>query len=308
MHTTRLRRTGVLLTAAAVLASLAAATVAGPVSAAKPRCTGLKATIVDTAKGEVILGTKKRDVIVAKGGHDRVFGRGGNDIICGGPGHDRVVGAGGKDIIFGGPGRDRLYGGPRKDRLLGGPANDRLAGGPGNDACLQGGGTGLRIGCERPVIVPPPPPEPISLTDVKAIAYADLNKNHTPDDGDVMIAMLVDTDGNGLGPGDEVVMGMYPTKLNPVWPTDFVDWRIKSHAVATLNTGQNWVFINTAAGHHRWYVSSAGLPDTYDESVGVVASSFLDDPNGIDRIHTHTDSPSLPVSAGATPVRWTVNR
>ena len=54
---------------AILLASMAAPTTASPVSA-KPTCQYKPATIVGTAKGEVIRGTPGRDVIVARGGHD----------------------------------------------------------------------------------------------------------------------------------------------------------------------------------------------------------------------------------------------
>ena len=54
MGRSMLRRTGALLCSAAVLASLTVATVASPASAAKPKSQGKVATIVGTAKGEVI--------------------------------------------------------------------------------------------------------------------------------------------------------------------------------------------------------------------------------------------------------------
>ena len=50
------------------------------------RCGGQKATIVGTARRDVIRGTRGRDVIAALGGNDVVRGLGGNDVICGGAG------------------------------------------------------------------------------------------------------------------------------------------------------------------------------------------------------------------------------
>ena len=152
MGPTTIRRAGSLLVFATLLASLAAATVTAPVSAAKPRCAGKIATIVGTNKGELIRGTPKNDVIVAKGGHDIVLGRGGNDIVCGNRGNDKLVGGGGNDLMFGQAGRDKHFGGPGRDRLVGGPANDSFNGGTGNDACLQGSGTGPMVNCERPPV------------------------------------------------------------------------------------------------------------------------------------------------------------
>ena len=70
------------------------------------RCSGKKATIVGTSKGDKIKGTNGPDVIAAGAGADTVTGRGGKDTICG---------EGGKDRLFGGPGKDQLVGGPAKD-------------------------------------------------------------------------------------------------------------------------------------------------------------------------------------------------
>ncbi|WP_205473240.1 calcium-binding protein [Nocardioides sp. SYSU D00038] len=113
-------------------------TVTDQAAAAKPRCEGRKATIVGTAKGEVIRGTPKRDVIVAKGGNDRILGRGGDDLICADGGHDTVDGGPGNDAVVAGAGNDRVEGASGADRLSGATGNDRIDGGPGNDR-LDGG-------------------------------------------------------------------------------------------------------------------------------------------------------------------------
>jgi uncharacterized delta-60 repeat protein len=78
-----------------------------PQTAKSVRCGGLAATIVGTAKRDVIRGTRKRDVIAALGGNDVVRGMGGNDVICGGAGKDRLIGGKGRDRLIGGTGRDR---------------------------------------------------------------------------------------------------------------------------------------------------------------------------------------------------------
>jgi RTX calcium-binding nonapeptide repeat (4 copies) len=75
----------------------------------RPSCLGARATIVGTAKSEVLRGTPRHDVIVALGGSDRVYGLGGDDLLCGGTGDD---------LLDGGPGRNRLSGGPGRDRCL----------------------------------------------------------------------------------------------------------------------------------------------------------------------------------------------
>jgi Tol biopolymer transport system component len=106
------------------------------VTTAKPaRCAGVRATIVGTARRNVIRGTFKRDVIAALGGDDVVRGLGGNDLICLGAGNDRGLGGAGADRILGGPGRDTLLGGPGLDRLLGQAGRDRARGGLGRDVC-----------------------------------------------------------------------------------------------------------------------------------------------------------------------------
>ena len=80
MRMTRLSRSLALVAAAALLATMTAATVASPASAAKPKCQGKVATIVGTQKADIIRGTAKRDVIVAKGGADRIYGYRPEDV------------------------------------------------------------------------------------------------------------------------------------------------------------------------------------------------------------------------------------
>jgi hypothetical protein len=77
--------------------------------AQRPTCFGAPATIVGSAKADVLRGTAARDVVVALGGADKLYGRGGGDLLCGGPGND---------LLDGGPGRNRLHGGPGRDRCL----------------------------------------------------------------------------------------------------------------------------------------------------------------------------------------------
>jgi Tol biopolymer transport system component len=117
-----------------------------PAPAVNPLCQGRPATIVGTARGDVLRGTPRADVIVALGGNDRVRGLGGNDRICagggadrveGGGGADRLAGAAGKDLLLGGAGHDLLLGGAGADALRGGPGKDRLTGGRGRDRSSQ---------------------------------------------------------------------------------------------------------------------------------------------------------------------------
>jgi hypothetical protein len=312
--------------AVAASAALLLSAIAGPVSAAKPRCMGKVATIVGTKKADVIKGTKKADVIVAKGGNDTVRGQGGNDTICGGPGkdtlrgdvgHDKIRGEGGNDTILGGPGSDKLFGNAGNDKLWGNPANDRLFGGTGRDkllgqggndaldggpaidVCRQGVGSGRRVRCELPV--PPPPPEPPTLV----IAYSDVNNNQAYDAGDVMIAKIVDTNGDTvISPGDTIKMGQYPTSPAVVTPAGvrgaFEDWKVKTHTVAVVNNlGLNDVDVDTTTlGTHVWYRHAGTTNDSYFEN-GVAASNLSDDytAGGTDFVAPDPASPSKPTSS-----------
>jgi Tol biopolymer transport system component len=133
----------------------------GTTAATTGRCAGKAATIVGTAKRDVIRGTAKRDVIAALGGNDLVRGLGGNDLIClgagndrgiGGAGADRILGQAGTDRLVGGLGRDLLEGGLGRDLLLGGAGLDRLLGLAGRDRAVGGAGNDVckvetRVGC-----------------------------------------------------------------------------------------------------------------------------------------------------------------
>ena len=274
-----IRRAVAVLCAATLTASIASITIAGEADPAanrqQPKCAGKTATIVGTKRGERIVGTPRRDVIVARGGHDRIFGLGGNDIICAGNGNDRVVGGPGLDRIWGQAGRDRLYGGPGPDFLAGQDGNDTLVGGQGVDTCLQGTGTGPWLTCELPVPIPPEPPTLV-------IAYADVNTNHVYDAGDVMIAKIVDsiTDG-AVGPGDTIKMGQYPTSPNVIKPaqlrSQFEDWRITSHTVATadLDPDANAIHVEDSLGSYfRWvHITATHDWDEYEE--GDASSSVM---------------------------------
>ena len=101
-----------------------------------PRCAGLRATIVGTARRDVLRGTRRRDVIAGLAGDDVIPGLGGDDVICGGPGADTILGGPGADRLLGQAGRDVLDGGAGRDILAGGTGRDRCAGGPGLDRAV----------------------------------------------------------------------------------------------------------------------------------------------------------------------------
>jgi RTX calcium-binding nonapeptide repeat (4 copies) len=116
-----------------VLVTCAAFTLPQIASAAVPRCFGKKATIVGTAKADLIKGTARADVIVGLGGTDTIKGLGGNDLICGGKGADKLIGGGGGDLLSGDAGNDILSGSGAADFLFGGAGNDTFNGGTGFD-------------------------------------------------------------------------------------------------------------------------------------------------------------------------------
>lgn len=306
-----IHRAVALCAAAALLASLAAAMVAAPASAGTPMCQGREATIVGTNGPDTLTGTGGPDVIVGLDGNDRIFGRGGNDVICGGRGADLVAGNGGADRLIGNAGPDRLFGGSGPDRLfagvgndvvVGNHGNDVLDGGRGTDLCLQKQGTGPRVRCELPAVL-----EPIDLTDVLAIAYTDLNRNHKPDAGDVMIAQLEDTDGNGPDKGDKVFMGMYPTKAKPVWPADFEPWQVKSHAVFDVGWYPGQAVVVTEDGDRLTFeMAGVGWADLFVDEDYLWYSFILDrSGNGRDIIDINRLSPSHPMIAAEDSLRGT---
>jgi hypothetical protein len=75
-------------------------------AAQKVSCGGRPATLVGTARADLIRGTARRDVIAGLGGDDELRGLKGDDILCGGPGADLLLGGRGQDELHGGPGAD----------------------------------------------------------------------------------------------------------------------------------------------------------------------------------------------------------
>jgi Ca2+-binding RTX toxin-like protein len=116
-----------------ILATVAALTLPQIASAAAPKCFGKKATIVGTAKADLIKGTSRADVIVGLGGTDTIKGVGGNDLLCGGKGADKLIGGSGGDLQSGDAGNDSLSGGLGADFSFGGAGNDAFNGGTGFD-------------------------------------------------------------------------------------------------------------------------------------------------------------------------------
>lgn len=113
------------------LATGAAFTLPQIALAAVPKCLGKKATIVGTARADLIKGTARADVIVGRGGGDTIKGVGGGDRICGGTGSDKLIGGAGADGLVGDAGNDVMSGGGGNDLFLGVAGNDTFSGGTG---------------------------------------------------------------------------------------------------------------------------------------------------------------------------------
>ena len=58
-----------------------------------PRCAGRAATIVGTARRDVLRGTRRADIVAALGGDDRIRASAGNDLVCTGAGDDSASAA-----------------------------------------------------------------------------------------------------------------------------------------------------------------------------------------------------------------------
>ena len=142
------------------------------------------------------------------------------------------------------------------------------------------------------------------------VAYADANKNHAYDTGDVMIAEIVDTNGTGsVDPGDTINMGQYPTTPLAVAPAairkTMEDWPVRSHPVtsADLSADPDEMVVYGGAATRIFLWSRISAAQTYDlfqeidtGSGGV--SYFADNKNvgdDLDVVYPRPGSPSTPV-------------
>jgi hypothetical protein len=93
---------------------------------------------------------------------------------------------------------------------------------------------------------------------VFAVAYSDIDgrEGFDPDTGDVLISKVVDGNGNGvLDAGDEIVMGRYPKNFDA---TEFGDFGIHSHTVATHFLGTLGLLVRSDDGHEFFWEDSDG--------------------------------------------------
>ncbi len=124
------------------LAALAAALVAGALSAPAGAVPGCGALIQGTAASERLTVLAAGSRVLGMDGDDRITGGAGRDCLEGGAGDDQLSGRGGRDVLVGGPGSDRLAGGTGADRLTDAPTayvfglgsgSNRVSGGAGAD-------------------------------------------------------------------------------------------------------------------------------------------------------------------------------
>jgi hypothetical protein len=144
-------------------------------------------------------------------------------------------------------------------------------------------------------VVPPPPTEPEPKT--LAIAFGDLNANHSYDAGDVLIGKLVDTNRDNVPSiGDTIMMGKYPTTLTPTYSADYADWGKKSHTVdgVTIMTA-TYLRVTSAGGQFNWWRQADW--ESYSETIDDLASAWAFDSHTVseyDYVGAESGSPSGP--------------
>jgi hypothetical protein len=130
---------------------------------------------------------------------------------------------------------------------------------------------------------------------ILAVAYSDIGTVPNEfDAGDVLIAKLVDENGDGVpSAGDIIRMGHYPIVFAPeTFPDDFGTWQDDEHEV-TRAASHNATFVSvySDAGQHDWLAQSS--LERYWEGP---TSSYIND-IGAERIHLDPKSPSRPADA-----------
>jgi Ca2+-binding RTX toxin-like protein len=130
-----------------------------------------------------------------------------------------------------------------------------------------------------------------------AIAYSDIDGLDGYSSGDVMIAKLVDTNGDDVvSVGDTIRMGRYPTDFGA---TAFGDWGVKSHIVTSLGTvDATAVRVYSAEGIHEW-VKTPGYEYSWQLAT-THATEFQDGfepPCYLDQLVVDPASPSEPTTA-----------
>ena len=157
---------------------------------------------------------------------------------------------------------------------------------------------GAVVRCERPAPPAPPPaaPAPPPPPKVLAIAWSDLVRDQAFGAGDVLIARLIDTNGDGfVSPGDTIAMGSYPRDLAA---SGFYSWTAIEHVITSVDhVTPTYVDVNTAAGTHQW--QSTTNSEHYLEVNGsgsIIMDLLVSDPPNEDMVDVNVGSPSAPAS------------
>lgn len=153
---------------------------------------------------------------------------------------------------------------------------------------------------------PPPSGEPPSQSDVVfAVAFSDINENGEYDEGDVLIAKLIDgvddaADGT-IGPGDRVITAEYPKDFAM---SEFGTFLTNEHIVSVTNalTGYS---CNVSSGDATFVFSSGnGDFDLYSEWSGTDITKVYDKRSsaamGSDEVRADLASPSDPLDGVAS--------
>jgi len=90
-------------------------------------------TTIETLTGGKLVGTDGDDVLTLDSENSVLYGGDGNDTLKGGVNNDYIYGGNGDDILIASGGRDTLYGESGNDTLISLGAGDTLWGGEGND-------------------------------------------------------------------------------------------------------------------------------------------------------------------------------
>lgn len=114
--------------------------VEGETAGRKEYGVGYVAEVHGTLTAALTLGTGRicRNVVPGAAGAT-IVGTARNDVLCGGTGPDEIKGLAGNDMILGQSGPDRLVGGQGSDRMAGAAGADAIYGSTGNDVITPGG-------------------------------------------------------------------------------------------------------------------------------------------------------------------------
>jgi hypothetical protein len=125
--------------------------------------------------------------------------------------------------------------------------------------------------------------------DILAMAYTDVDGNHTFGDGDVLIAKLVDENGNGVSEGDTVTTNRYPLDFAA---TAFGTFRVTQHTVASV-ISLNAASVQVRIGDGAQVLFLDDGTEVYQESNPTILLTILDAVD-VDFLAVNTEALSRP--------------